>query len=89
MDGSGSENNVQCGGSNLKVYLAILEDRHIDDDIRVFESYDAARMRIDLWKAGYPHVTEYEEDAIQFDVWQADEEQEEGLIMSIQEKEVL
>ena len=79
------------------VYLAILQDRHADDDIRVFAKLEAALQQVDIWKIDYPHVTDYEfenhepselRDGRCLDVWQADEEQEEGLVMSIEEKEV-
>lgn len=75
----------------MRVYLAILEDRHIDDDIRVFHTLELAEEQIQRWKGEYDHVTDYEtfgEGPLYRSVWQADEEQEEGLVLSIQEKEV-
>lgn len=85
--------------SENTVYLAILEDRHTDDDIRVFRSLSSAKNQIDEWQRYYDHVTDYENefhgiektgegDGYCLHLWQADEEQEEGLVMSILEKEV-
>ena len=81
----------------MKIYLAIFEDRHMDDDIRVFDNLEAAKEQIEWWKTEYPHVTDWESEVHEpFDLddgrglllLQADEEQEEGLVFSIQEKEV-
>lgn len=81
----------------MKVFLAILEDRHTDDDIRVFDNIELAKIQIERWKAEYPHVTNYEfeshnpeamDDGRLLHAWQADESQEEGMMLSIQEKEV-
>jgi len=82
-----------------RIYLAILEDRHIDDDIRCFHVYELAKEQIKRWMKEYDHVTDYEnefhgrdkelsEDGFILDLWQANENQEEGLVMSILEKKV-
>ena len=71
----------------MKVYVAILKDRH-DDYIEVFYTREAAKDQILGWQCEYSHVVDYDVDLIKEDIWQADEEQEEGLIMFIQEHEV-
>jgi len=85
----------------MEVFLAIREDRHIDNDIRVFTSFDAAEEQVEIWKKDYPHITKWEEDRreeIDLSIYdsegstllllQADESQEEGFSLEIQKKEV-
>lgn len=83
----------------MKVYLAILEERSTDDDIRVFSTHEGAKGQIEEWRAEYPHVTEYESESYERTaslngqgdnllLLMASDDQEEGMVMSIEEREV-
>lgn len=77
----------------MLVYLAILEDRHIDTVIKVHMTFIGALMQVNDWRLEHDarYSTPYKWEVRDIECWEysIDATDGEGLSMRIEKKEVL
>ena len=73
---------------NEVVYLAILVDRHVDDDIQVFQSLDKARDQVLEWKEGYGDDYNWREETLPGWLFYTSTDSDDGPYIRIEQKEL-